>query len=576
MKEKPIIYQLLVRLAGNSVRSDKPWGTIEENGCGKFNDITDHFLHEIKKLGISHIWLTGVIEHASCTAYPENGIPADNPLAVKGRAGSPYAIRDYYDVSPDLAVDIDKRMEEFESLIKRCHDAGLAPVIDFVPNHVARHYRSDHPGGASNGLGYGDDTRKAFDPANNFYYIPGHALEMPPETFQLPPSREAGVDRFNENPAKATGNDCFTHRPAFTDWYETVKLNYGIDYQNNHAAHFDPIPNTWYKMLDILKFWAGKQIAGFRCDMAEMVPVAFWQWAIGQLKNQHPKLLFIAEIYNPGLYTRYSDAGFDFLYDKVGLYDAIRDVLSGKRHASSFTQEWQKLSGLDARMLRFIENHDEQRIASDHFAGTALAGIPSMTLAATMHQGPAMIYFGQEVGEKAEGASGFSGDDGRTSIFDYCHVPAFQQWYNNGDCNEKHLDERSRNMRSFYKKLFTLTKHAVISQGNFYDLMWANNSGNNAGLYTYLRWDKETTWLIVLNFSNQKPVECKICIPQHFWNISRKTSKETNWKISPILNNGIAMHYLQDELITHGFGCFLPTLSAEIFSVTPSTSMIPL
>ncbi len=576
MKEKPIIYQLLVRLAGNSICNNKPWGTIEENGCGKFNDITDRFLKEIKNLGISHIWLTGVIGHASCTAYPEHGIPADNPLTVKGRAGSPYAIRDYYDVSPDLAVDIDKRMEEFELLIGRCNDAGLAAIIDFVPNHVARQYCSNHPGGANKNFGHNDNNLKAFDPANNFYYIPGTALEMPPETFQLPPSREAGVDRFVENPAKATGNDCFTHRPAFTDWYETVKLNYGIDYQNNHAFHFDPVPDTWYKMLDILKFWAGKKIAGFRCDMAEMVPVAFWRWAVKQVRQQHPEILFIAEIYDPGQYTQFADAGFDYLYDKVGLYDAMREVLAGSRHAKSFTHEWQKLAGLDSRMLRFIENHDEQRIASAHFAGTALAGIPAMTVAAMMHTGPVMIYFGQELGEKAEGTSGFSGEDGRTSIFDYCHVPAFQQWFNKGECSERHLDDASRSLREFYKKLFELAKHPVISHGNFYDLMWANDTDNHPGFYAFLRWNREIIWLVVVNFNNQQPVNCEIRIPEHFWTISNKTDNKTTWRLHHVLHKGMAQSYSQDELIIHGFKCSISMHCAEIFSILPSTSMEPL
>ncbi len=567
MIEKPIIYQLLVRLAGNQNDNDKPWGTIEENGCGKFNDLSNHFLHEITRLGANHIWLTGVIEHASCTAYPEHNIPADNPLTVKGRAGSPYAIRDYYDVCPDLAEDTDKRMEEFEALIGRCYDAGLKPIIDFVPNHVARQYHSDRQEGLKNEFGSCDNTDKAFDPGNNFYYIPGMPLEIPPETRELPHALEADVQHFEENPAKATGNDCFSHRPSFNDWYETVKLNYGIDYLHDRQEHFEPVPDTWHKMLDILLFWAGKKVAGFRCDMTEMVPAAFWQWAISKVRVEHPGMLFIAEIYDPYQYKKFVDAGFDFLYDKAGLYDTTREVLAGRQPATSITREWQKLDGLDAKMLRFIENHDEQRIASTQFTGTALAGIPAMTLAATMHQGPLMIYFGQELGEKAEGASGFSGNDGRTSIFDYCSVPAFQKWFNKGHCNHEHLDQEEIKLREFYMKLFELTKAPVISQGQFYDLIWANPNCHQNPIYSFIRWNKEKLWLVVINFSNQQTIHCNICIPEHFWQMTGKAEISKNWKLTGILQKQNPGRLSVQEMQKNGVPLILPPYSSEILMI---------
>lgn len=567
MMEKPIIYQLLVRLAGNKNENDKPWGTIEENGCGKFNDLSNHFLNEIARLGANHIWLTGVIEHASCTAYPENNIASDNPLTVKGRAGSPYAIRDYYDVSPDLAEDIDRRMEEFEALVERCYKAELKPIIDFVPNHVARHYHSDTPEGKEKQFGSRDNTDKPFDPGNNFYYIQGMPLEMPTETRKLPHALEAGAAHFDENPAKATGNDCFTHQPSFNDWYETVKLNYGIDYLDNRQEHFEPVPDTWHKMLDILLFWAGKKVAGFRCDMAEMVPAAFWQWAISKVREPYPELLFIAEIYDPHQYKKFVDAGFDFLYDKVGLYDASREVLAGRQPASSITHEWQKLDGLDAKMLRFIENHDEQRIASGHFAGSPLAGIPAMTLVATMHQGPAMIYFGQEVGEKAEGAKGFSGDDGRTSIFDYCSVPAFQKWFNNGQCNDKNLDPEAIKLREFYKKLFELAKTPIISKGQFYDIMWANARYQHTPLYAYIRWNQESLWLVVINFSSQQTINCNICIPGHFWQMTGKAETNEHLKLTGLLRQQKPWRVSIQEMMDQGSPVILPPYSSEIFVI---------
>ncbi|MDR4987253.1 MAG: alpha-amylase family protein [Bacteroidales bacterium] len=561
--EKIIIYQLLVRLAGNKVSKRKLWGSIEENGCGKFDDLDLNVLQKIACLGATHLWLTGVIEHASCTAYPQHSIKADNPLVVKGRAGSPYAIRDYYDVCPDLATSVDKRMEEFEALMDRCRKAGLAPVIDFIPNHVARNYASDQPAGMNDALGTGDNTSVTFDPSNNFYYLPGEHLKLPHEVFGLPHTRLMKATSYEEFPAKATGNDCFSSHPSINDWYETVKLNYGIDFSGGHQSFFDPVPDTWHKMLHILEFWAGKKVAGFRCDMAEMVPAAFWKWAIGKIKHHHPEMLFIAEIYDPRLYRQYTDAGFDYLYDKVGLYDALRDVLAGNRPAASLTLEWQKLNGLDERMLRFIENHDEQRIASKHVA-TAEAGFPAMTVAATLHRGPAMIYFGQEFGEKAEGAAGFSGDDGRTSIFDYDHVPAFQRWYNEGSCNTEKLSSNEKQCYAFYKKLLNLARHEVVSKGEFYDVMWANQDFQQSSLYAYLRWLNGSLWFICVNFSGKQHLQGQLRIPDHYWQLTGQNNPEASWLLKPLLTDNVEKAVLQRDLVNIGVDIHLPPYSGEI------------
>ncbi|MBW6498004.1 MAG: alpha-amylase family protein [Bacteroidales bacterium] len=518
---KPVIYQLLVRLAGNRNISKKPFGSIDENGCGKFNDLDAHFLGEIKNLGVTHLWLTGVLEHASCTDYSAFGIVADNPLIVKGLAGSPYAIKDYYDVCPDLAINVNERMQEFEDLLKRCNGAGLIPIIDFVPNHVARQYRPDNNPPGIKSLGENDKSTLGFHPNNNFYYLPGQALRMPREVYELPYVKDNPLEKFVEEPAKATGNDQFTAAPSINDWYETIKLNYGVDYQGGGGKHFDPIPDTWQKMGEILLFWAQKGVKGFRCDMAEMVPVEFWQWAIGEVKNKLPEVIFIAEIYNPGGYKDYVETGgFDFLYDKVGLYDTLREVMTGRKPASSITRVWQDLDGLDSRKLRFLENHDEQRIASRQFAGNARAGIPAMAVAATLHQGPLMVYFGQELGEPAEGAAGFSGDDGRTTIFDYFHVPAFQQWFNNGKCIEEKLSTEQKSLRRAYKQLIKLCKDPIIASGNFYDLQWYNQ--NKPGfkpdsIFCYLRWNKEKIWMIAANFSQVENLNITIRIPKHFF-----------------------------------------------------------
>ncbi|MDQ3291368.1 MAG: alpha-amylase family glycosyl hydrolase, partial [Bacteroidota bacterium] len=271
---KFIIYQLMVRLFGNQNTTNKHYGSRDENGVGKFNDITDKALGEIQSLSVSHIWYTGVIEHATMTDYSAYGIKPDDPDVVKGIAGSPYAIKDYYDVNPDLAVEVPNRMAEFDALVRRTHQHKLKVIIDFVPNHVARTYNSDAKPAGIVDFGTTDDKTKAFSPKNDFYYIPG-------KPFIAPAGINAGGDffksplkdgKFDENPAKATGNDVFSASPSLNDWFETIKLNYGVDYLDHRRTYFDPVPPVWEKMRDILVFWAKKEVDGFRCDMAEMVP----------------------------------------------------------------------------------------------------------------------------------------------------------------------------------------------------------------------------------------------------------------------------------------------------------------
>ncbi len=317
-------------------------------------------------MGFTHIWYTGVLEHASKTDYSAYGIQKDHPDVIKGNAGSPYAIRDYYDVSPDLANDVNSRMAEFEALIERTQKNGMKVIIDFVPNHVARQYHSDARPKKAEDFGIDDDTSVFFDPDNNFYYIPDQPLELQFEVQQ-------GDDAYKEFPAKATGNDCFNNKPGITDWYETVKLNYGVNYNNGHSTSFTPIPDTWLKMRDILLYWTAKGVDGFRCDMAEMVPVEFWNWVIPKVKSKKKSLIFIAEVYNPSQYQNYVHWGlFDYLYDKVDLYDTLRDVICGHKPASEITFCWQRIDGLQPKMLNFLENHDEQRIASDFLRGMPL------------------------------------------------------------------------------------------------------------------------------------------------------------------------------------------------------------
>lgn len=511
--EKIIIYQIFCRLFGNSNNHCIPNGSIEENGCGKLSDFTPKALSEIKKLGITHIWYTGIIEHATQTDYSIHNIRRDHPAIVKGKAGSPYAIKDYYDVDPDLADNVPNRMKEFEALVKRTHQADLKFIIDFVPNHVARQYHSDAKPKQVCDLGEKDNPENAFSPYNNFYYIPQTVFNG-----QFDMKRNA-KKAYHESPAKATGNDRFDACPGINDWYETIKLNYGIDYANGGTRHFYPVPDTWLKMLDILLFWASKGIDGFRCDMAEMVPVEFWKWVIVQVKDKYPEIIFIAEVYKPEEYHNYLfNGGFDYLYDKVGLYETLRDITCGYKSASDITRCWQSLGGIEKRMLNFIENHDEQRFASTFLTGNGFYGIPAMIVAACMNVNPVMIYFGQELGERGMDEEGFSGKDGRTTIFDYWSLETIRNWRKNGQFDGKLLTREQEQLQHFYSNLLTLcNQEKAISQGQFFDLMYVNFGKSDFNVhknYAFFRKQENELLLIVVNFDKQGS-RISINIPSH-------------------------------------------------------------
>ncbi len=505
---KIIIYQIFTRLFGNRTTACIESGTLEENGCGKFGDFTPTVLKRIKDMGVTHVWYTGVIRHATATDYSKYGIPCQNPSVVKGKAGSPYAITDYYDVDPDLASDVERRMEEFEALVERTHKAGMKVIMDFVPNHVARQYKSVcRPDGVRD-LGEDDNKGMHFSTGNNFYYCPDCALDLS----DVVSSADAGDNTYMECPAKATGNDSLGNRPGRNDWYETVKLNYGVDYcdAGGRSFHFDPIPDTWNKMTDILLFWAAKGVDGFRCDMAEMVPAAFWTWATDKVKYRYPDKIFIGEVYDPNRYRDYIGAGFDYLYDKVGMYDCVRDVICGRRRASDITYMWQATDDIRSHMLYFLENHDEQRIASDFFAGDAEKGIPGLIVSAMMQKNPFMVYAGQEFGERGMDKEGFSGVDGRTTIFDYWTVGTLYR----GFVNRRKQTVAEKHLYDIYAKVLNVAANEkAVSEGEFFDLMYVN--GHIADRqYAFIRKAGNELLLVVANFSDN-PVVADVVIPRH-------------------------------------------------------------
>lgn len=493
---KPIIYQLFPRWFTNYNETRKHAGTKEENGCGRFVDINERALKAIVDLGVTHVWYTGVIRHATAQY--------NNPAITKGKAGSPYAITDYYDVDPDLAKNESKRMEEFEALVQRTHDAGLGVIIDFVPNHVSREYKSLCKPASVKDLGEGDHPEWAFSPLNDFYYLPGEHFTM-----------DKDLQGYDEYPAKVTGNDCFTSHPSENDWYETVKLNYGVFYQGGMEKQFNPIPSLWPKMLNILLFWASKGIDGVRVDMAEMVPAEFFAWAIAQVKKKYKKFIIIGECYDPYKYDAYLAAGFDYLYDKVGMYEYLRGVTSKGWAADGITRQWMQHG--DARihhMLYFLENHDEQRLASGFFCGDGRCAEPAMIVAATLNQCPLMIYSGQEVGERGMDMEGFSGIDGRTTIFDYWGVKSIQAWANKGKFDGAKLSPEQKDLRAFYQSLLTIARDdKAIQKGRMYDITYAQGDGfDKQQHFAFLRHVKGETLLVVVNFHDREQ-HIKVRIP---------------------------------------------------------------
>lgn len=532
------IYQVFTRLFGNTKTKNRSWGTIEENGVGKFNDFTKKALEEIKALGITHIWYTGVLHHAVIRDYKAFGISDDDPDVVKGRAGSPYAIKDYYQVNPDLAEDPSRRLEEFRELVNRTHEQGLKVLIDIVPNHVARKYEGKNNPEAVQDFGAIDDASLTYRRDNNFYYNPGERFEVPiPESGYRPLGGEPhplSDGEFEEFPAKWTGNGSRLSRPHFNDWYETVKINYGVqpdgttDFpalpegydikgakEHYHFWKNKNVPDSWRKFRDIALFWMEFGVDGFRYDMAEMVPVAFWSYLNSHIKYRYPQAFLLAEVYNRDLYRDYLRLGkMDYLYDKVGLYDTLKLIMQGHWDADHLPYRVDEIKDIEHHMLHFLENHDEQRIASPEFAGDASKGKPAMLLSATVGTSPTMIYFGQEVGEPAAESGGF-GSPSRTSIFDYIGVPHHQRWMNQMRFDGGQLSDEEKSLRNFYQRLLNFTLDAPALMGNYGDLHRYNRMRNPdypSSLFAFARWSEQQSLLILVNFSTERSAKLRLMI----------------------------------------------------------------
>lgn len=574
-ENKIVVYQVFTRLFGNTNTTNKPWGTIEENGVGKFNDFTDKALQEIKDLGVTHIWYTGVPHHAVVRDYTKYGISNDDPDVVKGRAGSPYAVKDYYNVNPDLAVDPAKRLEEFEALIERTHKNGLKVVIDIVPNHIARRYEGKtNPKGVKD-FGADDDKTLEYKRNNNFYYIPNSKFEVPTDANYKPLGGEKNAladGKFEEIPAKWTGNGSRLAKPDINDWYETVKINYGVkqdgtkdfptlpegydkkDYKA-HAAFWKgkDVPDSWKKFKDITHYWIDKGVDGFRYDMAEMVPVEFWSYMNSSIKMKNPNAFLLAEVYNPAEYRNYIHLGkMDYLYDKVQMYDTLKNIVQGRglpKHISGIQED---LKDIEHHMLHFLDNHDEQRLASPQFAGDPKKGMPLMVVSATISSSPTMIYFGQEVGEPGAIDAGF-GKQSRTSIFDYVGVPHHQRWMNGGKFDGGQLSKEEKELRDFYKRLLNFTLKSSALMGGYEQIHDANleaELGYDFGLYSFVRWSEKEKLIIVTNFNQNTAVKCQVILPAGI--VKKMNLKEGSYK----MKDQLYLKNASELIIKNGVGKF--------------------
>lgn len=571
-KSKKVVYQVFTRLFGNTNTTNKTWGTIEENGVGKFEDFTPKALQEIKDLGITHIWYTGIPHHALVGDYTKYGISNDDPEVIKGRAGSPYAVKDYYNVNPDLATDPENRLEEFKQLLERTHQAGMKVIIDIVPNHVARNYQSISAPKGVEGFGVDDNTEVQYQRDNNFYYNPN-------ETFQLPKWREGYLPlggeqhplvdgHFQENPAKWTGNGARASKPDQNDWYETVKVNYGVSpegirefdslpkgYENEpFQKHFEfwkdkQVPDSWEKFKDIALYWIAMGVDGFRYDMAEMVPVEFWSYMNSTIKMENPDAFLLAEVYNPTLYRDYIYKGkMDYLYDKVAMYDSIKQIMKDNGKTSYISEVLKQTKDISSHLLYFLENHDEQRIASEEFAGDAQIAKPAMTVLATISTAPLMIYFGQEVGEPGAEDAGF-GKPSRTSIFDYVGVPHHQRWMNDGKFDGGQSTEQEKQLRDFYKRLLnvSISQPAIMGQiKELHKYNIQNSQGYNQDIYSFVRYNEDQKLVVISNFDTENTYEFELQLPKEL--IAEWGLDKTEYSLRDLLYQGSNKLTLRNDI----------------------------
>jgi glycosidase len=594
---RPVVYQLVVRYFGNTNVTNRTNGDLRTNGSGKFADITDAALQALKSLGATHLWLTGVLRQATLTDYSRIGLPADDPDIVKGIAGSFYAVRDYYDVCPDYAIDPSSRLQEFEALIGRVHAQGLQVLIDFVSNHVSRGYNSAVKPAES--LERGDDFTQFFSNQNHFFYL----VEPPRQVLQLskpqswnPPDvifdgHFAPEDGSPGHPPKATGNNVTSPYLTANDWYETIKLNYGFNFVSQQGA-YNPRPRTWGSMNAVLAYWQGKGIDGFRCDFAHYVPAEAWSFLISQARGRRP-VFFFAEAYpNWGSadpvqkQEELIQAGFDAVYHYQS-YNALKGIYTDGNIVEYDTEMRSVSARMRPHLVAYIENHDERRVASPVVAsqgpgasgfGSADAGYQLAPMQLLGGNGPAMILNGQEVGEPGAGLEGFGGEDGRTTIYDYWAMPEFAKWVNGHAYDGGGLSPSQKALRSFYVDLLQLCQHASVRGDSYWGLQYFNQPGRFAdcpsGLYSFARFQSNSGQALVVaaNLLPGSGIDGKLRIPKE---LSAAVHFPQNVTVELVLNRSGATNaaigtITLDELESSGFPVSIPNQTSQAYQLRPS------
>lgn len=597
---KPVIYQLVVRYFGNTSGANAIDGELRKNGCGKFDDINDRALAELVRLGVTHVWLMGVFRQATLTDHSSIGLPADPPEVVKGVAGSFYAVRDYADVCPDYAVNPVRRMAEFEALVERIHAAGLRVLIDFIPNHVSRNYSSD-----TFPFGRGDDQSKFFDPQNHFYYLPDppkRALSLPRPSTWNPPGIVFGgrfqpEDGSTGHTPKATGGDDYGRvvDTQLTEslWYETIKLNYGFNFAEQRG-YYDPVPRTWTMVDAILAYWQRKGVDGFRCDFAHYVPQEAWAYLIAQARERRRDAFFIAEAYPfAGSLDPVHDqrqliaAGFDAVYHWTS-YNALKGVYQGLG-LNAYEREMAALGDAERpHYLEYLENHDERRIGSsvvlgagpgDSGFGSSAASYQLAPLQLLYGPGPVLIFNGQEVGEPGSGATGFKGDNGRTTIFDYWRMPTFARWVNGYAYDGGQLEPAEKRLRRYYADLLALCRHPAVLGSGYWGLRYCNRADQVPGasdrLYPFARFAPGTGQLVVIvaNFRPNSPDSGRVRVPREL-GAAVGLPNAGSLQLRLLLNesgaqSGPAERFSAEELATNGFLASVADQACNVYAIEP-------
>ena len=258
-------------------------------------------------------------------------------------------------------------------------------------------------------------------------------------------------------------------------------------------------------------------------------------------EKKFPSLIFIAEVYKKELYAQYiRNIGFDYLYDKSGLYDTLRTVVEKNvnddgmpvelwQSTTGITRNWQFLSDLQPYMLNFLENHDEQRFASDFFGKDAANTFAPLYVSLYLNTAPFMIYFGEETGERGMDEEGFSGCDGRTTIFDWWSVGSVRRLRKliaskgylatsvSGLVKAGLKKEEAEIFLRFSQAVRFAAEDTAVGMGTTYDLCYCNMSSDGFDKnrhYAFLRDFEDHTLLVATNFSGHDSV-MKLTIPEH-------------------------------------------------------------